>query len=120
MNIYLSVKFHQPVMHHFDECIQNLANDRNKYSKNFHKFIFFIYNSPSLTNEEVHVIDAVYENGLATCKFSFDTNSEQADGEPAPLVIDKNYYIIFAAGLLRSEGIYSVCLLQNPIRLFSF
>ncbi len=66
----------------------------------------FVFHSPSLTNEEVNVISAVYEDGYATCQFSFETISEQADGEPAPIVIEKNYYLTFAAGILKTEGTF--------------
>jgi len=45
---------------------------------------------------------------------------EQADGEPAPLVIEKNYYLLFAAGLLRTEGIYSVCFFVTKFNSFIF
>ena len=50
------------------------------------------------------MISAVYEDGRATCHFSFETNSAQAEDEPAPITIDKNYYLTFASGKLRSEG----------------
>ncbi len=31
MNMFLSVKFHPLVMHYFDECIPNMANNRNRF-----------------------------------------------------------------------------------------
>jgi hypothetical protein len=71
----------------------------------FSNYIYiFVINRPLTSIEEVTVISAVYENGHATCHFSFETNSEPADGEPAPIVIEKNYYLTFAAGTLRTEG----------------
>ncbi|UJR28575.1 hypothetical protein I4U23_009808 [Adineta vaga] len=53
---------------------------------------------------EVIVINAVYENGQATCEFSFDTTSGQIENETAPIVAGKDYYLNFAAGILRLEG----------------
>ncbi len=95
-------------MYYFDECIRNLANDRNyNFSCYFFIYIFiFVFNSPSLSIEEVNVISTVYDNGRATCQFSFETTSGQADGEPAPIALGKNYYLIFATGILRTEGIF--------------
>lgn len=52
----------------------------------------------------MNVIDAAYDDGQVTCQFSFEITTEQADGEPAPIVVDKNYYLIFAAGILKGEG----------------
>jgi hypothetical protein len=102
MSLY--VKYHQQVMHHFDECTRNLVNDRNEIFCFYFEIFVFVFCSPSPTIEEVTVHSAVYEDGRATCEFSFDTTSEQADGEPAPIVIEKNYHLIFAAGILRTEG----------------
>ncbi|CAF1067872.1 unnamed protein product [Adineta steineri] len=58
---------------------------------------------PSTTVEKVNVTSAVYENGRTTCQFSFETISGQATDEPAPIVTGKDYYLIFAAGVLRTE-----------------
>jgi len=55
------------------------------------------------TNEEVNVISTSYENGILTCKFSFEITSEQIDDEPMPISIEKKYYLIFAGGLLNTE-----------------
>lgn len=49
------------------------------------------------------VLENSFADGVLTCKFSFDTNAEQADGEPAPIATEKNYHLLFAAGLLRTE-----------------
>ena len=60
--------------------------------------------SPSVSVANVSVISATYENGQATCEFSFNTTSEQAANEPVPVVTNKNYYLTFAAGILRTGG----------------
>jgi hypothetical protein len=59
------------------------------------------------------VISAVYEDGRATCHFSFETNSAQVDDEPAPITIDKNYYLTFAEGKLRTEGRFFFQLIED-------
>ncbi|CAF4085300.1 unnamed protein product [Adineta steineri] len=58
---------------------------------------------PSTTVEKVNVTSAIYENGRTTCQFSFETTSQQATDEPAPIVTGKDYYLIYAGGLLRTE-----------------
>lgn len=108
--MFLYVKFHQRVRLQFDECIPNLANERNFIilRKIFHSSTF-LFHSPSLSNEEITVLNAAYDDGQVTCQFSFEITTEQVDGEPTPIGVDKNYYLIFAAGSLKNEG-----------RLFSF
>ncbi len=81
--------------------------------------MIFIYNSPLPSNEDVNVNNAIYENGHATCQFSFETTSEQADGEPAPIVIEKNYYLTFAAGILQTDGLFCFFFV-NKIQLVYF
>ncbi|CAF1387689.1 unnamed protein product [Rotaria magnacalcarata] len=58
---------------------------------------------PLPSSVPVNISSAVYENGGVTCKFSFETNSTQADNESAPITIGENYYLISAAGNLRTE-----------------
>lgn len=52
------------------------------------------------------MISTGYENGRATCQFSFETNSAQIANESEPIVTEKNYYITFATGILRTGGIF--------------
>ena len=49
-------------------------------------------------------MNAAYDDGQIVCQFSFEITTEQADGEPAPIAIDKSYYLTFAAGALKNEG----------------
>lgn len=58
---------------------------------------------PAASAEDVTVLENSFADGVLTCKFSLDTNAEQADGEPAPIATEKNYHLLFAAGLLRTE-----------------
>ncbi|CAF4188899.1 unnamed protein product, partial [Rotaria magnacalcarata] len=91
-------------MHCFDECIQNLASDRSYYFLlNPVSTSLIVSNSPLPSSVPVNISSAVYENGGVTCKFSFETNSTQADNESAPITIGENYYLISAAGNLRTE-----------------
>lgn len=95
-------------MHYFDECIRNLANDSSFIERLFSNLPIFSSCRPSPTNEEVNVIGTSYENGISTCKFSFEITSQQVDGEPIPIGIDKRYYLLFAAGSLTTEGKYLI------------
>ena len=65
----------------------------------------FVLISPLISAVPVNVISTMDENGHVTCQFSFETISSQVNGEPAPIVIEKDYYITFAVGILRTEGI---------------
>ncbi|CAF4463078.1 unnamed protein product [Rotaria socialis] len=57
---------------------------------------------PLPSSVPVNINSAVSENGGVTCKFSFETNSTQADNESAPIIIGENYHLIYAAGRLRA------------------
>ncbi|CAF3697979.1 unnamed protein product [Rotaria sordida] len=58
---------------------------------------------PLPSSVEVNVIDTTYEDGFAICQFSFNTTSQQVDDEPEPIVIEKNYYLLFSGGILRTD-----------------
>ncbi|CAF1163143.1 unnamed protein product [Rotaria sp. Silwood1] len=58
---------------------------------------------PTASEVAVNVIDAKYDNGFVTCHFSFETTSEQANNESAPIVIEKDYHLTFAGGILRTD-----------------
>ncbi|CAF3082951.1 unnamed protein product [Rotaria sp. Silwood2] len=59
---------------------------------------------PLLSSQAVNVTSVKFENGYVTCQFSFETTSAQVDGEPAPIVIKQDYYLLFSGGILRTEN----------------
>ena len=103
-------------MHYFNEGVLELANDRNSSLKKVH-LPTFSFVSISLTKEEVNVISAVYEDGRATCRFSFNTTRS---GEPVLIALNTDYYLTFSAGLLTTEGRFFLGMLTSEFNQLHF
>lgn len=65
---------------------------------------------PSDSLASVSVINNTYINGHLQCQFSFETDAEDFQGEPNPILKDANYFILYAAGYLGQTSKFTLLL----------